>query len=525
MRLLKINDYIVDIDDNTAIGIDVENLDLTQPSKRFVNSSNAFTIPNTINNLKAIGYIGGLTNADQTIYDNFSVQYFLNNEIIIDGAYVVIQEISDRIKLQVIRKPTIWDGMKSLSWNSFISEYFDYLVAFHNIPPGSSPVTKTFNKWVTMWLDVSDGALRLYPAYTNEADYLGLDYLTPRSNTFQLDTDTSQFLNGGHFWSDAVTLFKFIEYKYNVDFDILGNHEDNPFDKIEFINCIWNVRNFYSVGNAGNWYINKVLHNYLMQEEVSENTSGDLYGLMFSILNTFGVIIENYDTDKYRLRDISYNIDNKTPIDIGLKLTETVQTQSPKQPRITPSIKGYGQESIIKYSDYADGINSVNTRKIVACNNKNIQFRKTIISIDNFVPAEKDGLLNYGVSSSFEQYKIATWEEVDDSYTWDYLRDIVGEDRVYYSETIAKTDYKKVTLIDLSDKWGILDTALNNPVSILQKCWLTPTQYSKINNWTLYYIPELAGSYYINNIKGYNPEKSKNPVTLELIRINNKTPQ
>jgi hypothetical protein len=508
MRLLRIDDNIIELDSKTVIGIDVQNLDLTKPSKRTVNKSNSFSIPRTIDNLKAIGYIGGFQNANDSLYNNYSIQYYLNNEEIISGSFATIQKISDRITLQIVRKATLWDDMKSLGWSNLRTEYLAYIQEFQGVNSDTNYFVGTEEEAIESYIDRSNQALKLYPAYGTEMDTLGYDYLTPQSDTFIMLSGNSI---GTHFWSDAKTLFKFIENKYGVDFDILGSHSDNPFNQTRFQKCIWMLRGLsLASASATDWYIRDFIsigYTYTMQEEATENDNGDVYGLLFSILNIYGIIIEQYAKDKYRLRDISLDIDTKRPIDIGLKLDKA-------EPKITPNIKGYGQESIIKYENYSDGINSVNTRKIVECNNKNIQFRKDIIKIENFVPAVKDDLLNYGVANSFEQYKIATYEDDINTYVW----------RRGSGYAISRT-YNKPIIHNLSTEWGILDTALNNPLYVEQKFWLTPTQYSKINNWTNYYIPELAGAYYINRVKGYNPEKSLQAVTLELIRINNKTPE
>ena len=55
MRLLKINNTIVEIDSQTAIGIKLQKMDLKDPGKRFVKVSNEFTIPATVKNLSIFG--------------------------------------------------------------------------------------------------------------------------------------------------------------------------------------------------------------------------------------------------------------------------------------------------------------------------------------------------------------------------------------------------------------------------------------------------------------------------------------
>ena len=51
-RLLRINGFDIDIDDETAIGITLQSYDIKEPSQRKVNITNSFTIPLTTNNNK-----------------------------------------------------------------------------------------------------------------------------------------------------------------------------------------------------------------------------------------------------------------------------------------------------------------------------------------------------------------------------------------------------------------------------------------------------------------------------------------
>lgn len=60
MRILKINGKFADIDEKTAIGIDAQSYDVSNPSGRKVNVSNDFDIPLTSNNQKIIGYINNV---------------------------------------------------------------------------------------------------------------------------------------------------------------------------------------------------------------------------------------------------------------------------------------------------------------------------------------------------------------------------------------------------------------------------------------------------------------------------------
>jgi len=56
------------------------------------------------------------------------------------------------------------------------------------------------------------------------------------------------------------------------------------------------------------------------------------------------------------------------------------------------------------------------------------------------------------------------------------------------------------------------------------KKWLTLNDIYNLRFFRQYYVRQLNGSYFINKISGFNPDKSKEPTTIELIKISDKTP-
>ena len=85
MRLLKISGKHVDIDEQTAIGIDISCYDVKDPSVRKINTSNSFSIPRTGNNDLLFGLAGNVSATWQQVYELNSVEYYINNEKFITG--------------------------------------------------------------------------------------------------------------------------------------------------------------------------------------------------------------------------------------------------------------------------------------------------------------------------------------------------------------------------------------------------------------------------------------------------------
>jgi hypothetical protein len=62
---------------------------------------------------------------------------------------------------------------------------------------------------------------------------------------------------------------------------------------------------------------------------------------------------------------------------------------------------------------------------------------------------------------------------------------------------------------------------LNFPVVYKIKKWLTITDIINLDFFKKYYVNSLGGSYFINKISGFNPNNSKSPTEIELIKIDN----
>jgi hypothetical protein len=60
------------------------------------------------------------------------------------------------------------------------------------------------------------------------------------------------------------------------------------------------------------------------------------------------------------------------------------------------------------------------------------------------------------------------------------------------------------------------------PIVYTVKKYITPSEILNLELNKLYFIKHLGGYFYINKISGYNPEKSNEPVTIELIKYTNK---
>ena len=93
MRLLRINGEIADIDEDTAIGIDLQAYDFKDPGKLKVNVSNTFSLPATAKTMRILGSPGSPSRVDNTIYSRISVDYQVKNKMYITGGAARVESI------------------------------------------------------------------------------------------------------------------------------------------------------------------------------------------------------------------------------------------------------------------------------------------------------------------------------------------------------------------------------------------------------------------------------------------------
>ena len=117
------NIYHCDLDDNTAIGVDIQVFDPAKPDVSRVNCSNEFSVPKTRNN---ISIFDGIFNPGQIISENkYECDYFVDNHRLISGIVYLTGSTSDRITMFIYDKHSILAELKSIKFSDFEKEFLD----------------------------------------------------------------------------------------------------------------------------------------------------------------------------------------------------------------------------------------------------------------------------------------------------------------------------------------------------------------------------------------------------------------
>lgn len=255
MQILKFNNQFVDIDSETAIGLDIQTYDIKEPGERKVNNSNSFTIPVTSNNIKILGFANNPQSASSIIYDYLECDYWVDNHKLISGK-ARIEEIADRISVSMYDRNSIWDQLAEIpfrdeepftnldSQKGLQHQILDWLQSEHGYPSQADPYTYDGSTTVKvgfdnfMWdyfnPDAETPGLVFTKGITNlsnvESDkpYVLHDFLEGFSNDYQITDrictgyqgnigegdELYENIHGGNFSITVFTLFKFLEYKF-----------------------------------------------------------------------------------------------------------------------------------------------------------------------------------------------------------------------------------------------------------------------------------------------------------------------
>lgn len=531
MRLLRINGVKVDIDNQTAIGVDSQSYDIKSPGVRKVNITNDFTIPATDHNLQIFGYADNPQSTSLNIYGLNTIEYWVNNQILISDARVRVNQITSntpsnkngRISLFVFQKPDVWDELKLVVWPDFVKDFIKWMQDVNGLPSKYNPFIGNFGEFIEPYTEATEGVkLPMYfgNLYNYDPDG-GLQYLEdPNSIYLRYWPEIGDKADGGHFCVYIKTIFQYIEQKYNVDFltagsQKLGNIWDDAIATslyipvrdigIRFVYTGSNVTGFYFEFNEDT--------KFLPLKDQKDKAGKKLYDLVNSFFQHLNIIKDEFDDNVIRLARFD-----------DIKTLADVRDWSGKlsgQPKFKPFIDGFQRESRIKFKEiYEEGDELLNS-KVITCNNQNLDATTDLFDIDAYVCSFLN--ISGGVVpdlSPKESFKTFTFL-LDNGLTDDIINIYQSEDG---NEQRATFRLQKAALYSLDSEYNFLDEILTYPRYYEVEKWLTLNEIKDLEFFRQYYIRELNGSYFLNKISGYNPEKSNKPTKLELIYVSDKTP-
>ncbi len=191
-------------------------------------------------------------------------------------------------------------------------------------------------------------------------------------------------------------------------------------------------------------------------------------------------------------------------------------------PVFSPFIENIAQSNIIKFTNiFPEGSGLANS-KLITCQNKNIEARNDeLISIGSYIPgvfdAGADGfILDLSIKEAFETFifLIDGQTTVNNWGVYQYHSNMFS---LLYGGVV-----KVAQLYSLNSEYNFYNEICQYPKRYKIKKWISSKQIKELKFFAQYFIKELNGSYFINKISGYNPEKSLQPVEIDLIYLSTK---
>jgi hypothetical protein len=515
MRLLKFNGQKVDIDEQTAIGIDVQAFDIRTPSATKINVSNNFTIPKTVNNLKLVGFAGQAYEMNNAVYEPIYVNYWIDNEHLIkDGKLKV--EVSNRIECFIYSKSDIWDDLKKYAYADFVADLIEWL----DIPKLGTESNVSFQDFLIPYTENTEGISlpltmgNLFNQLANETEYFE-DKTKIWVNALVNVESSLRESNGGHFFIYAKTIFDFLADKYNVDFHTDGGGvTGNVFDDEYILRMLTPLKNLTIRLNANGYYfINDIDSTYLTpsifapEKDLKYCDGKSVFDIVDGFFKHFNIIKTEKDDNIY-LRRFDGILDFGRIVNFSSNLSG--------EPTFKPTVEGLAQQNLITFKNiFPTGAPTFNSKTIL-CNNTNIDAKVTILEIDCYVPSLIEGVGGNIINlSNKEAFKVPTWlirDEFQNSNYTDIFFNAIGT-----GQQSASLRLFGLSIYSLANEYNLYAAIVARPKYFEVKKWLSLADIIDFDFFNQYYIKELGASFLVNKIKGFNPDKSKEPTTLELI--------
>lgn len=546
MRLIRVTDvdgnvYQLDIDDSTSIGIDFQAYDFKEPGKRKINISNSFTVPATSHNMRAFGFPGNVHTRSNRFYEKWYIDYWIDNIHFVKNARMRLEQIdleANRITLFIFEKADIWEDMRNLLWPDMIPELLIWLRDVKGYPVrvgGSSTheFSGSLEQFLNQYVGNTEGLiLPLY--FGNQAQFLrytesnygdnelGNSAITLYSWGYNPDELTEKlYSEGGHFAIFARTMFEFLEYKYGYNFYTAGGgFAGNIWDDSIISSVYTPVRDICVSTITGNkWAFfqrNESYPGYFYPyKDTGDKTDKSVFDFVQSFFHHFNIVIDSEDN--------STDVKLRRFDDITLHGRVYDWSGLAKQPLFKPYITGYAQNNYIKFASVYTGGNEYLNSKTIVCGNTSLDTESDLFTIDAHIP---------GVSQRFSAPMIDT-EESFETFQFFVNSAVTTTNNVLIRcfnrlDQVVHVAYIKLytaQLVSLSTEYLTLDGALTHPEYYEIEKWLSLSDMVNFGPFNLYYFRELNGTYFINKISGFNPDKSKAPTKMEVIKITDKAPE
>ena len=559
MRWLKINGTYADIDQQTAIGIDIQGLDLKEPGKQKLNASNSFTIPLTTSNCAIFGIIGGVQSNYSGLYSENTCEYGIDNDTFISGDKCKVDLVSDRISLTITDSLSLFDKLKEIKGDAMFQMVHAYMSAnksVYDYPTETFEDTRTLQEITEAYANTTSGmhlAMAYGPLYEKQFENLpgtviddgppyytyleselgGIKLAYPRitedNNGTKIVDTVSPPSVCPHFFIYAHTFLLSIESMFGVSLGVNDAVNGNAWRDANFRKMLILMPGLMLTSEdtahrdlGYKWSVVPInldgSYSYFDPLSNVRIDSYSAYDLLMSMVKIMSAVVDKQESG-YLFRRIDELEQYGNILDWSGKIDADA-----KRP-MKPYLPNYAQKNYIKYDKVEEGAGELAGAKTVVCTNFNLPKEVELFKVKGYVPlfGNFKGYISPVLSKSN-----AIVNPVFMFVTGKHLRQTLI--KTYCAAPYNRDQFQALTYLDnisvysMDGEYKFLDKVNDSPRFYTAELWLTNNDIRALDNFTMVYVRELNGMFYVNKISGYNPDKSNSATSVELIRISDRTP-
>ncbi|MFA5572818.1 MAG: hypothetical protein WDA42_06900 [Candidatus Bathyarchaeia archaeon] len=481
--------FEIDIDEQTAIGLDYKAFDLKQPDEIGIKHSNTFTLPRTPSNERLHGNFG----ISDEAYAPYAVDYIVDNHKLIDKGRIEVSNVGQRISCTLIAKDSVWDEMGKTLWPEFMQGYFEWLATEHPTAVSYSGDLST----VVASLKATTEHVKLSAMYS-ELDNLPYSEANLYLSYFGID--------GGHMAVFCKSLFQYVQERFGISFfgdatnSIFGYK--NPYIKEPSLEFVY-VDNTESriVYSSQQKVINRT--DAKISEYISREKRSVLDFIRYFIQHTNSVM-DRLSATEYAIRPFDL-ITDASVVDYSGLIEDSIEFE--------PILPNIGRRTTIDFVKYSELIEAGSARIDLVCENYNAPPEMEFYKIGGYIPAAyvNSGLNVLAFVSEGGRSEFTLLEDSGNTTSFS-LRVVKGFMNVATTQTLPVAQVMAVPTDGLQE-------IIRKPKLFRIRKWLDIDEVDAIRFWAKYWVVELGGCFYLNSVKGFNPYGSKQPTEIELMLI------
>lgn len=523
-RVLYINSQIVDIDQQTAIGITLQSFDFGQPAKPKLTVSNSVSIPATQKNLEIFGFAGVPGYMGTEAYTKHAAAYFVDGVEFMRGATTRVDEVAGgRIQIGLTQRPDLWDALRGVPWSQLISGYYYWLEGQGLIYTAGAPFVGFSGEdpeesMLSFLLDLANtqGARLGYSLRNLSADTTVNEGEGKLVLAWQNSDGT--WRNGCHLNTPVLWLVNYLQTVTGWDLTApVSDEVPSVWGDVVAQGLYLPVPEFVVRCNfdAKTWWIEIADSATVSSPFDDAKKDATAYDVLLGIMQLLNVVPEDKSTPTAKSMAFARFDSISETVDFSQNIEE-VQS-------FTPYVAGLAQNNYIAFESVYDGGLARTGAKLVPSLNENLPFDKDALRIGARVPSVRLGsdgnyflrmseandlskLIYLSLSTTGKTVRVALYEWIDG----------VRVERV----PLALLYLRVWQVYSPENEYLLYADMLQRPEVWKVRKWMTPNDLNNFSFLKRYSIPRLGGSFYVNKIEGFNPA-SKDPCTVELIKINN----